>query len=109
MYYYVIMTLSLQAGMVFAKKWHENYSELKNGYVDQILAVGPADVAYAVLASEFGMDKNAFGEFTQKIFERWLAMHEPYWKLKDPRDYTFCAINAAYQLGVSVTLAKYGY
>jgi len=30
-YYYVIMSLSLQAGIVFAKKWHENYNELKNG------------------------------------------------------------------------------
>jgi hypothetical protein len=109
MYYYVIMSLSIQAGMVFSKKWHENLDELKSGYVAQIIAEGPADVAYEIFSSEFGMEKNDFNEFTKKIFERWLVMHEPFWKLQDPREYTFSAMNAAYQLGVSMTLGKYGY
>ena len=43
------------------------------------------------------------------IFDKWMELHEPYWKLADPRQYTFDATLAAYQLGVSVILEKYGY
>ena len=42
-YYYVIMSLSLQAGIVFAEKWHSDFPALKSGYVDDIIAEGPAD------------------------------------------------------------------
>lgn len=36
-------------------------------------------------------------------------MHEPYWKLEDPRKHTMAAMLAAYQLGISMVLEKYGY
>ena len=108
-YYFVITSLCIQAGVVFANMWHADFSKLKSGYVEQILAEGPADDAYAILAKEFGMDKNAVGEFCGKVYERWMAMHKPYWDLQDPREYTFKATLAAYQLGVSLILNKYGY
>ena len=44
-----------------------------------------------------------------EIFRRWVALHEPYWKLRDPRDYTYRAMVAGYQLGVSMMLEKLGY
>ena len=47
--------------------------------------------------------------FYRVIYERWAKKHEPYWKLKDCRDYTFNATLAAYQLGVSMILEKCGY
>ena len=109
MYYYAIMSLSLQAGIVFAVKWHENFSALTAGYVDQIIEEGPADACKPFLR-QLGLTNNdKENDFYRAVYARWLAKHEPYWKLKDPRDYTFKATLAAYQLGISMILEKYGY
>ena len=109
-YYYLIMALSIDAGMCFATRWHEDFSTL-NKYVDEIIKNGPADDANAIMEAQFtnGIMGNQGNDFFPIIFERWLAMHEPYWKLSDPRDYTFKAMLAAYQLGISMILEKYGY
>ena len=109
-YYYLIMALSIDAGMCFATRWHEDFSTLKQ-YVDEIILTGPADDANVLkeehLPSDvMGSQGNAF---FATIYERWLAMHEPYWKLSDPREYTFKAMLAAYQLGISMMLEKFGY
>lgn len=66
-------------------------------------------VKLALLAQLGLTDNEKENAFYRVIFERWMAMHEPYWKLSDPRDYTFKAMVAAYQLGVSMILEKYGY
>ena len=108
-YYFVITALSLQSGIVFADKWHSDFSSLTNSYIDQILNEGPADVAEALLKNELGLNKEQANQFYAQIYERWIALHEPYWKLSDPREYTFNAMLAAYQLGVSMILEKYGY
>lgn len=109
LYYYAIMSLSLQAGIVFAAKWHSDFSSLKSGYVDQIIEEGPADECKPLLL-ELGLtDNEKENDFYRTIYARWMTMHEPYWKLSDPRDYTFRATVAAYQLGVSMILEKYGY
>lgn len=110
MYYYAIMTLSLQAGIDFATKWHENFSEL-NFYANRILQVGPADDANALLKQYFSneISQNQGNPFYQKIYAKWLELHEPYWKMQDPREYTFRLMIAAYQLGVSMILEKFGY
>lgn len=109
-YYYVIMSLSLQAGICYADKWHKDFSGLTSGYVDQIIANGPADDADRILKSTIGLvgtqNQNAF---YQKIYKKWMACHEPYWSLQDPRQYTFKTMVAAYQLGISMTLEKYGF
>ena len=109
-YYYLIMALSIDAGIAYATKWHEDFSALSR-YVDQIIYEGPADDANILLEKHFPKEvsANQGNPFFQKIYPRWLAMHEPYWKLDDPREYTFKAMLAAYQLGVSMTLEKYGY
>ena len=52
-----IMALSLQAGMVFGVKWHENYSALQTGYVDQIIEEGPADACKPLLR-QLGLTDN---------------------------------------------------
>lgn len=108
-YYYAIMSLSLQAGVVFAVKWHEDFSALKAGYVDQIIEEGPADECKPFLRQLGLTDNDKENDFYRAIYARWLAKHEPFWKLNDPRDYTFKATLAAYQLGISMILEKYGY
>lgn len=110
-YYYFIMALSIDTGLVYASKWHEDYDALKNGYAQEIIDDGPAETAERLLREHFpsSISTNQGNPFFQKIYPRWIAMHEPYWKLNDPREYTFRAMVAAYQLGVSMMLEKLGY
>ncbi len=109
MFYYVIMSLSLQAGMVFGAKWHEDFAALNDEYVDRIIREGPADACKPCLKQMGISDSIKENAFYRVIFGRWTAMHEPYWEMRDPREYTFRAILAAYQLGVSMILGEYGY
>jgi hypothetical protein len=48
-------------------------------------------------------------QFGQKLYAEWKTQHEPYWALNDPRQYTFNATLASFQLGVSMILEKLGY
>ncbi len=109
LYHYVIMSLSLQAGIVFAAKWHEDFAGLDDAFVDQIIVEGPADACKPCLRKLGLTDNEKENEFYRAIFQRWLALHEPYWKLSDPREYTFNAMLAAYQLGISLILCECGY
>ena len=110
LYYYAIMSLVIDAGIVYATCWHENFSGLNN-YVERIISEGPADHANILLEKHFpkSISENQGNPFFQKIYTRWVAMHHPYWALSDPREYTFSAMLAAYQLGISMILEKYGY
>lgn len=109
-YYYLIMSLSIDAGICFATKWHEDFSSLKQ-YVDKIIKNGPADDANDLMDKY--LPKDVLGDqgnkFFNEIYSNWLEMHEPYWDLEDPRKYTFNAMVAAYQLGISMILEKFGY
>ncbi len=109
-YYYLIMALSIDAGICFATKWHEQFSALEK-YVEEIIAEGPADDANTLMDAHFpdGVMGNQGNDFFPLIYQRWLEMHEPYWRLSDPRQYTFKAMLAAYQLGISMILEKFGY
>ncbi len=109
-YYSFIMALSIDAGIVTAAKWHEDYSGLDD-YVEKIMAEGPAEDANKLMEKYLLKDlfSNQGNPFFSKIYPVWTALHEPYWKERDPRDYTFKLMVAAYQLGVSVILEKLGY
>ena len=69
-YYYVIMSLSLQAGIVFAEKWHSDFSALKSGYVDDIIADCPADACKPLLKQLGLTDNEKQNGFYSTIFER---------------------------------------
>lgn len=109
-YYYFIMAMSIDAGMLLATQWHEDYSGIEE-CIARIFEEGPADDANTLLQAHFenNISENQGNLFFQRIFQRWSLMHEPYWKLSDPRKYTFEALTAAYQLGISMILEKYGY
>ncbi len=109
-YYYAIMSLSVETGMVLADRWHSYFSSLAE-YVKHIEKTGPADDANMLFDSLFGGEiaESQGNSLFNIIFSRWLALHDPYWKLVDPRQYTFNALLASFQLGVSMVLDKYGY
>ena len=112
-YYYVINSLCLQAGVVLAAKWHENFKgmdDMKN-YAKKIIAEGPAETAKPIFRKQFDLDSDgdAGEKLYSKVFDKWLELHEPYWELRDARQYTFNAMLASFQTGVSLLLASLGY
>lgn len=113
-YYRIIMSTSIEAGMALAERWHTDFSSL-NKYADEVILNGPTLMAAYLWTKHFSEEiplefgKNYGETFYQEIYNRWLELHEPYWALSDPREYTFMAMLAAYQLGISMVLEKYGY
>ena len=109
-YYYLISSLCFMTGVAYAEKWHTNYNELKTSFADQIIEEGPPEYAQPLLEAELGLDAEMQSkELFATIFDQWIEMHKPYWNLTDPREYTFKAMLASYQAGISTILEKYGY
>lgn len=108
-YYHMMVKLAVSSGLVCGARWHLDYDGLKAGYVDKIIEEGPFVASESIFAQLGLKDLNKQAEFYMDIFQRWLTLHKPYWELRDPRNYTFMATLAAYQLGVSMVLEKYGY
>ena len=109
-YYYVAVCTALHCGILFACQWHENYKAMcNNGFVNKIMETGPSRFTPGIIKKTLGWDDIQFRKFVMAIFEKWMELHKPYWNLKDPREYTFQATLAVYQLGISMTLGKLGY
>ena len=110
MFYYAVMSMSLQAGLVLAEQWRRDFSHISDR-VEEIITQGPADNAIRILALMFPSNiyRNQGNDFFRKVFEAWSELNEPYWSLSDPRQYTFKSLLAAYQLGVSMLLDLFGY
>ena len=85
-------------------------SEL-DSFTEIIIEQGPAQYVKPLFEEHFGLDSDgdAGEKMYSKIFDKWLKLHEPYWDLNDPREYTFSATLAAYQIGASMLLEKCGY
>lgn len=109
-FYYAVMSFSIQAGIVLAEQWRRDNSHISE-CVAEIIRNGPSDKAIRYLTFGFPREiyQNQGNDFFQKVFEVWSKLHEPYWRLSDPRQYTFKALLAAYQLGVSMILGLFGY
>ena len=106
-YYYAIVGLGIQAGMVIADQWHKDPDALKNGFVDYIIAQGPAEMAKRLMQTCFQADEEKANGFYSSIYSRWLQLHKPYWNRKDTGQYTFYGTLAAYQTGISAILGQY--
>ena len=107
-YYFAIMVFSLQTGMIFASTWHKDFAKLTDQFVQAVVKMGPTDLALSLRQAVFESPAKE-NLFYTELYGKWNEMHEPYWKLEDPRDYTFKAELAAYQLGVTMILEKLGY
>ena len=109
-WYFTCISTAIRCGIIFALKWHFDFAGLnKPCYVESVMEEGPISISKDIIERDLGMDNKDFYVFCMKIFKCWAVMHEPYWKLADPRQYTFYATLAAYQLGISMILCKYGF
>lgn len=109
-YYSVALNTAIRCGILFGAKWHTDLSELeKPGYIESVIESSPVSLTRDLIKSELGLDDKSYKDFSYKIFEKWVEMHKPYWELNDPRQYTVNATVAAFQLGVSMILCKYGF
>lgn len=94
--------------MDLAVEWHVDFSSLKS-YIGNLRDEGPADDVYALANKLLKLNKDGFNALCGEVFDEWLSQHDPYWKMQDPRPYTFSALMAAYQLSISLVLEKLGY
>ena len=107
--HYAAMVMSLQAGLVIADKWQVDPDVFRTGYVDRLITEGPAWPSHGVLHWLGLTDYAQEDAFFREIFEVWWGLFEPHADGDDPAEYAYRADLAAFQLGLSVVLAKHGY
>ena len=108
LYNYVIMSMSIQTGIVLGCKWHENYEELSDSFISGLVREGPVEEAKPVLAELFGIaDEQSLEKVFKPIFATMNDLNSVYKKDKTADEYFFKSLLAAYQLGVSMILGKY--
>lgn len=108
LYYYIIMSLCIQSGIVLGEKWHLDFKNLDDNYLKNIISEGPADKAGEILEKLNLPTSDVQNKFYQSIYKKWVLCNEPYWALEDSRQYIFKSMLAAYQLGISIILKEYG-
>ena len=108
-WYYAIVGLSIQAGIVFGYQWHVDYSGLNEAYISSIIDNGPAEIAGDLMMQVCHKNQIEANDYYSSIFSEWLRLHDPYWNMTDPRQYTFNATLAAFQVGVSTILGEFGF
>lgn len=109
-YYYYINGLAFAMGVVLAmlqlnapEKFKEK--DLIHGIVNDP-GTSAHDLAFHTL-QQFGMALEAYNELVKAIYEKFQELHEPYWKAKEPRDYTLSAFYAAFMTGCSISIERF--
>ena len=110
MYYYYINGLAFAMGVVLAmlqanapEKFKEK--DLIPGIVNDP-ETNAHDLAFHTL-QQFGMTLEVYNEMVKAIYEKFQALHEPYWKAREPRDYTLSAFYASFMTGCSVSIERF--
>lgn len=105
-YYFVLFQLSLIYGLIAGSEWHYAFSSFKETM--EKAYYNNSDYLPKVLR-DLGISQDTLVEVMNEAFKEMMELHEPYWKLNDPRGYTFNGLLASYQLGVSMILGVLGY
>ena len=53
------------------------------------------------------MSPETYNQLVQELYKKFSELHEPYWKAKEPRDYTLSAFYATFMTGCSVAIECY--
>lgn len=117
-YYFVVFSRCIKAGIYLGRYWGVNESNPEDEDSMESLE-SFSDFVLDLCVSENNDDiqeyfparfrKNDGYDFYMRFYKLWMELHAPYWKLADPREYTFNAMVAGVQLGISIVLEKMGY
>ena len=106
--YFSLMNYCLNFGFIAASKSKNNSVEEELSSI--ILNHSIDEEAQKLLKKLFDNNsKIRKEEYSEAIFDTFLAMLKPYWNVKDKKDmqdYLILALTAVYQMGVSVSIGK---
>lgn len=112
MYYYHILSLSLSMGVVLGMLFHNAKDKFREKDTIPMICndpeTSPHSLAFHTL-SQFGVSADCYNRLVQSVYEKFIDLHKPYWKVVEPRDYTISAFIAGFLAGSSIVLAKCGY
>jgi len=110
MYYYYINGLAFAMGIVLAMLQLNAKEKFADRNLIPMIVNDPDtsahDLAYHTM-QQFGMSPEAYNQLVQDIYEKFMELHEPYWKAKEPRDYTLSAFYASFMTGCSIAIERY--
>lgn len=110
MYYYHVNGLAFAMGIVLAMLQANAPQKFQERNLVEAIVNDPEtsahDLAFHTM-QQFGMIPEIYNQLVQEIFKKFQELHEPYWKVKDPRDYTLSAFYAAFMTGCSISIERY--
>ena len=110
MYYYYINGLAFAMGVVLAMLQANAPQKFADRDLIPMIVNDPEtsahDLAFHTM-QQYGMHPDTYNQLIQELYKKFQDLHEPYWKAKEPRDYTLSAFYASFMTGCSVVLEKY--
>ena len=107
MYYYYINGLAFAMGIVLAMlQANAPQKFAERGLIEMIVndpETSAHDLAFHTM-QQFGMAPEIYNQFVQELYKKFQELHEPYWKVKEPRDYTLAAFYASFMTGCSIAI-----
>ena len=109
-YYYQVNGLSFAMGIVLAMLQLNAPQKFQERGLIQMIVNDPEtsahDLAFHTM-QQFGMIAEIYNQLVQEIFKKFQELHEPYWQVKEPRDYTLAAFYAAFMTGCSISIERF--
>ena len=110
MYYYYINGLAFAMGVVLAMLQANAPEKFAERHLIEAIVNDPEtsahDLAFHTL-QQYGLHPDVYNQLVQELYKKFQDLHEPYWKAKEPRDYTLSAFYASFMTGCSVVIEKY--
>ena len=110
MYYYYINGLAFAMGIVLAMLQLNAPEKFKDRNLIPMIVNDPEtsahDLAFHTM-QQFGMSPEIYNQLVQELYKTFTDLHEPYWKAKEPRDYTLSAFYASFMTGCSISIDRF--
>ena len=107
-YFFLIMMMSLQYGLVLARQWKVDFNQLTEEYVNDTIDFALTERS-EVVYKEIGLaDEQKRDDFLGKIYDIVFEWIRAYVGTPEQPEYITKAMVAAYQLGISMAIAKSG-
>ena len=110
MYYYYINGLAFAMGIVLAMLQLNAPEKFRDKNLIKMIVNDPEtsahDLAFHTM-QQFGMSPEIYNQLVQELYKTFTDMHEPYWKAKEPRDYTLSEFYASFMTGRSISIERF--